>query len=61
MISSSSRWAGSPEVASALVTLSEKAGLRNWTGETLTATLTSSGQEAASEQAVVQHPVAELH
>ena len=41
-----------PEFASAMATLSENAGLRNWTGETLTATLTSSGQEAASEQAL---------
>ena len=53
MISSSSRLAGRPDAASAATIFSASVPLLNWTGETLTASLMSSGQVAASAQAVV--------
>src|SRR4029078_2198636 len=49
----SSREADSPEVASAVATLSASVGLLNWTGETLTATRTLSGQFIASAHAAL--------
>ena len=53
VISSSSRLAGRPEAASAATTFSASVPLLNCTGETLTARRISSGQVAASVQAVV--------
>jgi hypothetical protein len=53
VISSSSRFAGSPEAARAAKIFNAKVPLLNWTGETLTAMQISSGQLAASTQAVV--------
>ena len=60
VISSSSRLAGRPEAASAATIFSASVPLLNCTGETLTASLISSGHVAASAQAVRQHPFAEL-
>ena len=51
--SSSSRSAGRPLFASALVTTATKPGSWSWSGDTFTATRTSPGQRAASWHAVL--------
>ena len=59
VISSSSRRGGRPDCFSASVTTESRLPLRNWSGDRLTATRTSSGQCRGVEAGPAQHQVAE--
>ena len=61
VISSSSRSGARPEAASAPTTTCTRPGLRNCTGERLTATLRSPGQFAAVGAGLPDHPFADRH